>query len=106
MTLGAFTPDREHVHDGIDAGFLDVADDFLIVVKQGFYPGRSRHHLRCFAAAEKSGVAVVSGYHGSMQLTLIQHFRKHEFFFAEGWRRLDALHFDRQLVTDENLAAP
>src|ERR1044072_8252048 len=104
MTVDDFAPDRKHVHDGIDAGLLDVVDDFMIVVEQRLQAGMSRHHLRCFAAAEKSGVAVVSGYHGAMQFTLIQHFRKHELFFAEGWRRLAALPFNRQLVPDETPA--
>ena len=40
-----------------------------------------------------------------MQFALVQHFGKHELLLTEGRWRFDALHFDRQLVADENFPA-
>ena len=46
-----------------------------------------------------------AGNNGAVQLTGIEHFGKHELFFAEGRRWFDPLYFYRQLVADKDFAA-
>ena len=92
MTLGDLAPDRQHVHDRIDPGLLYIVNNFLTVLEERFYARIGGHHLWRFASAKKSGIAIVAGNDCAVEIAFTEHFGKHELFFAEGGRRLDALH--------------
>ena len=74
MAFDDFAADRQHVHDRIDAGLFHVIDNFLTVFEERLYARISSHHLRRFAAAEKSSITIVARNDGAVQFAFTEHF--------------------------------